>query len=128
MNQFFFWTKPDGKKELVTAPLDGTILPGVTRDSVLDIVRDWGEFEVSERKYTMKEVMSAIDEGRLIECFGSGTAAILSPVKQIGYRGKRYNVPLDPNNPSEQAGPLCRRLFNTVIDIQYGRTSYKNWS
>jgi len=128
MNQFFFWEKPGGGRELVTAPLDGTILPGVTRDSVLTLMRDWNEFEVNERPYTMKEVISALEEGRLLEAFGSGTAAILSPVKQIGYKGTRYSVPLDPNNPSEQAGPLCRRLFNKVLDIQYGREPYRDWS
>jgi branched-chain amino acid aminotransferase len=48
MNIFFFWINKQGKKELVTAPLDGTILPGVTRDSILSLARDWKEFEVSE--------------------------------------------------------------------------------
>lgn len=99
---------------MVTAPLDGTILPGVTRDSILSLVRDWGEFEVNERKYTMKEILSAIEEGRMIEAFGSGTAALVCPVKQIGYRGKRYSIPLDPENPEEQAGPLTRRLFKSI--------------
>lgn len=128
MNQFFFWERPEGGRELVTAPLDGTILPGVTRDSILQLVRDWGEFEVNERKYTMKEILSAVEDGRMIEAFGCGTAALVCPVKQIGYRGKRYAIPLDPENPEEQAGPLSRRLFKTITDIQTGRVDYKDWS
>eukprot|EP00343_Euplotes_focardii_P010647 CAMPEP_0205827056 /NCGR_PEP_ID=MMETSP0206-20130828/30664_1 /ASSEMBLY_ACC=CAM_ASM_000279 /TAXON_ID=36767 /ORGANISM="Euplotes focardii, Strain TN1" /LENGTH=76 /DNA_ID=CAMNT_0053127553 /DNA_START=20 /DNA_END=247 /DNA_ORIENTATION=- len=76
MNQFFLWEKADGSgKELVTAKLDGTILPGVTRDSVLSLCRSWGEFEVSEREYYLPEVIAAIEEGRMCEAFGVGTAA-----------------------------------------------------
>lgn len=65
MNQFFFWITPEGKKELITAPLDGTILPGVTRSCILELCREWGEFEVTERPYTMKEVAAAVKEGRV---------------------------------------------------------------
>ena len=73
---------------MVTAPLDGTILPGVTRDSMLAMLREEGEYKVTERIYTLKEVLKALDEGRLIEAFGSGTAAIVSPVKGIKYNDK----------------------------------------
>ena len=48
MNMFTFWINEDGEKELITAPLDGTILPGVTRDSILQLAREWGEFKVTE--------------------------------------------------------------------------------
>lgn len=65
MNQFFFWKRKDGKNELITAPLDGTILPGVTRDCILRLCRQWGEFEVTERPYTIHEVIEAVDEGRV---------------------------------------------------------------
>merc|ERR1719233_2460438 len=76
----------------------------------------------------MKEVISALTEGRLIEAFGAGTAAIVSPVCQIGYKGTRYAVPLDASNPVEKAGPLTRRLFQNIMDIQYGRLSFDDWS
>jgi branched-chain amino acid aminotransferase len=66
MNQFFFWVNKSGKKELITAPLDGTILPGVTRDSILTLCREWKEFEVTERPYTIGEVVEAIEDGRVI--------------------------------------------------------------
>lgn len=130
MNQFFFWEKADGSgRELVTAPLDsGTILPGVTRDSVLNLVRGWGGFEVSERVYTMKEVMRAIEDGRMIEAFGCGTAVIVAPVEAIGYNGKDYSIPLDPSNSENKAGPLTHRIYKAITDIQYGRLEHEGWS
>jgi branched-chain amino acid aminotransferase len=67
MNQFFFWKNEYGDLELVTAPLDGTILPGITRDSILTLAKSWGEFKVSERKYTIHEVIEAVESGRV--CF-----------------------------------------------------------
>lgn len=67
---------------------DGTILPGVTRDSILRLTRQWGEFEVSEGRITMAEIVRAIEEGRMLEMFGAGTAAIVSPIKAIHYQGK----------------------------------------
>eukprot|EP00484_Ammonia_sp_Unknown_P000825 CAMPEP_0197020616 /NCGR_PEP_ID=MMETSP1384-20130603/1442_1 /TAXON_ID=29189 /ORGANISM="Ammonia sp." /LENGTH=410 /DNA_ID=CAMNT_0042448277 /DNA_START=36 /DNA_END=1268 /DNA_ORIENTATION=+ len=128
MNQFFFWKTKDGEEELITAPLDGTILPGVTRDSILTLVRDWNRFKVTERPFTMSEVVEAIEDGRMIESFGAGTAAIVSPVNKIGWKGKDYDIPLDKNDPNAAAGPLATELFNTILDIQYGKKQYKDWS
>lgn len=65
MNLFVFLRNEAGEDELVTPPLDGTILPGVTRDSALALARQWGEFKVSERKLTMTELTTAIDENRV---------------------------------------------------------------
>jgi len=112
---------------LITCPLDGTILPGVTRDSILKLTQSWKEFKVTERPFTMKEVVKALEQGRLLESFGAGTAAIISPVKLINYKGKDYKIPLDPQNPNENAGPLARKLFHDLMDIQYGRVS-NPWS
>jgi len=128
MNMFTFWINEDGEKELVTAPLDdGTILPGVTRDSILELARGWGEFKVSERKYTMPEMVKAIEEGRVIECFGAGTAAVVSPIEHIGYMGKGYDVPLDPNRPDHPAGVLTQRVWDSIVGIQYGEVEHE-WS
>jgi branched-chain amino acid aminotransferase len=89
MNLFIYWTNDKGQKELVTAPLNrGDILPGVTRDSILALTREWGEFNVSERTVSMREIKKAATDGRLIEIFGSGTAAIISPVQLINYHGE----------------------------------------
>eukprot|EP00300_Choanocystis_sp_HF-7_P022126 c21270_g1_i1.p1 GENE.c21270_g1_i1~~c21270_g1_i1.p1 ORF type:complete len:385 (+),score=66.07 c21270_g1_i1:35-1189(+) len=126
MNQFFFWYDESGQKELITCPLDGTILPGVTRDSILAITRGWGEFKVTERPYTIHEVIKAVNEGRMIESFGAGTAALVCPVRTITFRDKTYNIPLDPNS-NVDAGPLTQRLLKTVMDIQYGVVEHP-WS
>ena len=77
--------------ELITAPLAGTILPGVTRDSVIQLAKSWG-VKVSERRLSMDEIMDAIAGGTLKEAFASGTAAIVSPVGQLCYRGKEYPI------------------------------------
>jgi len=115
------------KKELITAPLDGTILPGVTRDSILNLAREWGEFEVTERPYTLKEVIQAIKEKRLHEAFGAGTAAIVSPVEGISFEGEYYPIPLDTSNPKKPIGKLANKMVQTIMSIQYGKTSHK-WS
>jgi branched-chain amino acid aminotransferase len=127
MNMITFWINEDGEKELVTAPLDGTILPGVTRDSILQLARDWGEFKVSERNYTMPELAKALDEGRVLECFGAGTAAVVSSIEMIGYNGKDYQVPLSATNPDQPAGDLTMRVWNEICGIQYGEIE-SDWS
>ncbi|KAJ2825754.1 branched-chain-amino-acid transaminase bat2 [Coemansia furcata] len=127
MNLFVHWRNEAGEEELVTPPLDGTILPGVTRDSVLELARGWGEFKVSERKINMKQISRASDEGRLLEIFGAGTACVVTPVSRIHFKGKDYVVPLDPANPESQAGPVAGRIYKTLMDIQYGDVPSK-WS
>jgi branched-chain amino acid aminotransferase len=129
MNMFFYWVnKETGKKELITAPLDGTILPGITRMSVLELCRDWNEFQVSERTYTIYDVLDAIKDGRMIEAFGAGTAAVVSPVNRIAFEDKDYAIPLDKDDKNAKAGKLARRIWDTLTNIQYGRKQYKNWS
>jgi branched-chain amino acid aminotransferase len=127
MNFFVLWRTPSGRTELVTAPLDGTILPGVTRQSILDLARSWGEVDVSERKFNMVELAAAVREGRVLEAFGAGTAAVVSPVKMVRYNGVDYHIPLDPADPGAGAGPLARRMWAALGDIQYGRTPHE-WS
>jgi len=122
MNMFIAWITPDGQKELITAPLDGTILEGVTRESVLELARRHLEngkegWRISERKYTMDEVKKAADEGRLLEAFGAGTAAVVSPVKGISWNGEMINVPL---SEGKETGPLAEKFWNWMLDIQYG--------
>lgn len=127
MNCFVYWVNEQGEKELVTPPLDGTILPGVTRSSVLELAREWKEFKVSERNITMPQIVKAREENRLFEIFGAGTACIVSPVKNINYLGKDINIPLDPKDPKAQAGPLAKRFADTIMGIQYGEIPSK-WS
>ncbi|KAI8323340.1 branched-chain-amino-acid aminotransferase [Martensiomyces pterosporus] len=127
MNLFVLWRNELGETELVTPPLDGTILPGVTRDSILELARSWGEFKVSECRVNMKQVAKACDEGRLLEVFGAGTACVVSPVNRIFYRGRDYAIPLDPANPESQAGPVASRIHKALTDIQYGEVP-SEWS
>ncbi|KAL1965136.1 hypothetical protein VTN77DRAFT_6049 [Rasamsonia byssochlamydoides] len=119
--------KETGQKELITAPLDGTILEGVTRDSVLALARERLAPEgwvVSERKVRMGEVAEAASEGRLLEVFGSGTAAIVSPVRKISYKGQLVDCGLKEN---EEAGEIALRMKNWIEAIQYGDEEHE-WS
>ena len=127
MNFFMFWINDKGEKELITPPLDGTILPGVTRDSILQLTKEWNQFKVSEKPIAMAEVIKALKENRIIEMFGAGTAAIVSPIKCIHFDGVDYKIPLDPKNPDSQAGPLTKKLADTITGIQYGEIPHK-WS
>ncbi|MBM4313781.1 MAG: branched-chain amino acid aminotransferase [Deltaproteobacteria bacterium] len=100
--------------EMITAPLAGTILPGVTRDSVIQLARSWG-IKVSERRLSMDDIMEANASGTLKEAFASGTAAIVSPVGQLCYRGKEYPI------GGGTTGNLTERLYNEILQIQYGQ-------
>lgn len=100
--------------ELVTPPLGGTILPGVTRDSVLHIARSL-EMKVSERMISLDEILSALDSGRIKEIFASGTAAVVSPVGKLAYKGKNFII------NQGKVGPLARKLYDQIMGIQYGK-------
>lgn len=99
--------------EIITAPLDGTILPGVTRDSVIQLCRHWG-LKVSERRLTIDEIIAAQKAGTLKEAFGSGTAAVVSPVGSIAYRGQAYQV------GDGGTGQLAQKLYDEITGIQLG--------
>jgi branched-chain amino acid aminotransferase len=101
------------KDELVTPPLAGTILPGITRDSILTICRDMG-LVVNERPVSIDEVIDKAKSGDLEEAFGVGTAAVVSPVASFGYKGEQVAV------ADGQTGTLAQELFQKLTDIQYG--------
>lgn len=124
MNFFVFWNNEKGEKELITCPLDGTILPGVTRDSILQITKKWGEFKVTERQFKIDELIKALKEKRVIEAFGAGTAAVVSPVKRLHYKGEDLSVPI---NEKLQSGELAARLMTEVTDIQSGKKVFGDW-
>jgi len=115
MNVFFFLEKKGGGgRELVTPPLNrGDILPGVTRKSILELAGSWEEFDVVERSITMPEIVEAASEGRLIESFGAGTAAVVTPIEAIQFQGKDVEIPA--------TGELTKRFFSDLMGIQYGR-------
>jgi branched-chain amino acid aminotransferase len=121
MNLFTAWKdKETGQPTLLTAPLDGTILEGVTRDSVLGLARERLEpkgWKIEERKYTMQEVADAADDGRLLEIFGSGTAATVSPVRRISWKGRLVQCGLPEN---VEAGPIALQMRDWIEGIMYG--------
>ena len=124
MNFFALLERPGGGRELVTAPLDGTILPGVTRQSVLDICREWGEFEVSERLLTVGELRRSAREGRLLELFGCGTAVLICPVDRVKFRsGEEIACKYDADDPAM----VTNRVRHRIEDIQYGRAGDHPW-
>ncbi len=99
--------------EVITPPLSGSILPGVTRDSILTLCRDWG-LKASERPISIDEVISAAHDGRLAEMWGTGTAAVVSPVGELGYKGERITI------NAGKTGPLTQKLYDAIVSIQYG--------
>ncbi len=99
---------------IVTAPCNGTVLPGVTRDSILHLLKDWG-YEVEERQLSIDELMEAGENGLLEEAFGTGTAAVISPIGELNYKGNVVTV------NHFQTGLLTQKLYRTLTDIQWGK-------
>ncbi|MCH8842445.1 MAG: branched-chain amino acid aminotransferase [SAR324 cluster bacterium] len=108
MNIFFRF-----RDEVITPELRGTILPGVTRDSVLVLLRDFG-VPVAERRISIDEVMQAGRRSDLLESFGAGTAAVIAPVGRISFRGETLTV------NENRMGELTRRLYEEITAIQTG--------
>ena len=99
--------------EIYTAPIEGTVLPGVTRDSIIHILRDWG-YKVNETHLSIDDLMKAGHEGRLEEAFGTGTAAVISPVGEFIYRDDKVEV------NGFKTGELTQKLYNYLTGIQWG--------
>ena len=109
MNIFF---KIAGK--VVTPALSGSILPGITRDSTLQLCRDWG-YEIEERKISAEELLQAQKDGTLEEVFGTGTAAVISPVGKLRYQNEVMTI------GNGETGPLSMKLYETITGIQTGK-------
>ncbi len=109
MNVFFVL---DG--EVVTPNLQGSILGGITRMSCLEILKSWG-LNVSERRISIDEIAQAYDEGRLLEAFGSGTAAVISPIGELKWGDKVMTI----NNG--EIGQVSQKLYDTLTGIQWGK-------
>lgn len=122
MNIFVFLINQFGEKELVTPPLNGLILPGITRQSVLELAHDLCPFKVSQRVITMKEVVQSIKKNTLLEMFGVGTACVISPIKEIEYLNQRFHI-----KTTEHKDPLYEKFRKKLVDIQFGRQQHP-WS
>jgi branched-chain amino acid aminotransferase len=99
--------------EVITPELGGSILPGVTRSSVMELLRSWG-VRVSERRISIDELHSAARSGALRESFGTGTAAVISPIGAFSINGELLQV------SDGGIGPLSRKLYDTLTGIQWG--------
>jgi len=109
MNQFFVIDDI-----IVTAPLEGTILRGVTRDSVLTLAKDQG-YKVEEKQLSINMILESIESGNLTEAFGAGTAASIAPIGELLYKGKSYVI---GNN---NVGKITKEIYELLTGIQYGR-------
>lgn len=109
MNCFF---KIDGT--VYTAPTAGTVLPGITRMSCIELLKKWG-YKVSEERLAIADVMKASDEGKLEEVFGTGTAAVISPVGELRYEDKIAHI------NAGKIGEVTQRLYDTLTGIQWGK-------
>ncbi len=112
--------KIDG--EIYTAPIEGTVLPGVTRDSMITILKDWG-YTVHEEKTAIDTIMKAGHDGTLEEVFGTGTAAVISPVGELKYKDDVVVI------NDAKTGELTQKLYDTLTGIQWGKLEDKfNWT
>lgn len=99
---------------VVTAPTEGTVLPGVTRDSVIHLLKEKG-YTVEERHLAIDDLMSAVASGELKEAWGTGTAAVIAPIGELFYQGQSCTV------NDQQIGTLTMDLYSTLTDLQWGR-------
>ncbi len=111
--------KINGK--IVTPMLNGSILPGITRNSVLELCRSWG-YEVEERKISVDELVEAAHSGALEEVFGTGTAAVVSPVGKLRYKDEVFTI------GNGGIGELTQKLYDEITGIQWGkREDTRGW-
>jgi branched-chain amino acid aminotransferase, group II len=137
MNIFFvFYNRDKRLYEIVTPPLDrGDILPGVTRQSIIELVHGWKEedegdgdgdgdggdgYEMMERNITMTEIQQSVQEGTLVEAFGAGTAAVVTPIECMHFNGEDLNIPA--------TGNVTKRVWKELTQIQYGKVKGHPWS
>ena len=99
--------------EIITPELTGSVLPGITRRSCLELLRDWG-YPVQERLITAQELFDAAAEGKLEEAWGTGTAAVVSPIGEMGWEDKHTVV------NGGKIGDVTQKLYDTLTGIQWG--------
>ncbi|MEG2744640.1 MAG: branched-chain amino acid aminotransferase [Oscillospiraceae bacterium] len=110
MNVMF---KINGK--IVTPALTGSVLPGITRKSCIELLTDWG-YEVEEREFSVDELVKAAEDGSLEEAWGTGTAAVVSPIGSISFEGTEHEI------DGFKIGALTQKLYDTITGIQSGKS------
>lgn len=117
MNVMF---KINGK--IITPELTGSVLPGITRKSSIELLRSWG-YDVEERLFSVDELFEAVENGTLEEAWGTGTAAVVSPIGHLFYNNKEYTI------SDNKIGPLTQKLYDELTAIQWGKAEDKfGWS
>jgi len=121
MNIFVHWINDNGDEELLTAPLNSLILPGITRQSCIEIAKEWGKVLVTEREFTIQEVVKASHQNRIKHIFACGTAAVICPVNRLVYEPldgskEELTIPYDMTDDS-----LMMKLYNELFSIQFGK-------
>ena len=106
------------KGEIVTPMLSGSILPGITRKSCIEVLKDEG-YKVSERLLSLEELEGAMEDGTLEEAWGCGTAAVVSPIGELAYKDQVFTV------NGGKIGPVTQHLYDTLTGIQWGKTEDK---
>ena len=100
--------------KIVTPALLGSVLPGITRKSCIELMRSWG-YEVEERQISIDELLKAASDGTLEEAWGTGTAAVVSPIGKLFYEGVEYVL------SDNKIGALTQRLYDNLTGIQWGK-------
>ena len=114
MNMMFAY----GNK-IVTPALNGSILPGITRDSIITLARQLG-YEVEEKRLAIADIFADAKSGKLTEAFGTGTAAVISPVGELCLEDEKLTI------GDGSIGPVAQKLYDTLTGIQYGRLPDEN--
>ena len=104
--------------KVLTPDLNGSVLPGITRRSCIQLLKDWG-YEVEERRISAQELFDAAENGTLEEAWGTGTAAVVSPIGELCYKDKKYTV------NGGKIGEVTRHLYDTLTGIQWGKIEDK---
>ncbi|MEL7624903.1 MAG: branched-chain amino acid aminotransferase [Clostridiales bacterium] len=102
------------KGEIVAPELGDSVLPGITRDSAIQLLQSWG-YKVTERKIAIEELLAAAQSGDLEEAFGTGTAAVISPIGLFNIHGEKLQV------GDGKIGPVAQKLYDTLTGIQWGK-------
>lgn len=100
--------------KVITPALTGSVLPGITRKSCVELLKSWG-YEVEERLFSVDELVKACENGTLEEAWGTGTAAVVSPIGHLFYNGKEYTV------SDNKIGALTQKLYDNLTGIQWGK-------
>ena len=108
--------------KVITAPLEGSVLPGVTRDSIITLLKSWN-IPVEEKHLSIDDLMQAARDGSLQEAFGTGTAAVISPIGQLRYKDEEVMI------NEFKTGPLTQKIYDTLTGIQWGNIEDQfNWN